>query len=215
MPPDQALDIWNIERAALSLWRSLEGLPHLPFVTDEELELGLPPDVIRALDFLDCINKAQSICSRCGGKCCHEMGCELYAPEMGGCPIACYRPVLCRFHYCERFGHEHEGLVKGLRDLLLSAASHPEETSREASALELNVLLYRASRKPEDPCPQLVEDMHRIMDAARRGEMGWQQAKEKLTRGVETHRTRAADIQLDINHVIDILVEPRKGDDDA
>lgn len=187
----------NTEKTARNLCRNLERLQYLPFVTDEEPEEQLELEVIQALNLLEGLNQAQAICSGCGGKCCQEMGCELFSPELEGCPIADYRPLLCRFHYCEKFGPEHEGLVKGLRDLFVSAAAHGEAGSRVALGLELNMLLYRACRKPDDPCPQLVENMRQIAAAARRGEMGWQEAKGKFRGEVETYmsmKRKEADI---------------------
>ncbi len=179
----------NTERIARKLCQNLERLPYLPFVTDEELGERLDPEVIQAFRLLESLNRAQGICYRCGGKCCHEMGCELFSPELGGCPIADYRPLLCRFHYCEKFGPEHEGLVKGLRDLFVSAAAHGEAESRVVLGLELNMLLYRACRKPDDHCPHLVENMRQIAAAAHRGEMSWQEAKGKFREEVETYRS--------------------------
>ena len=179
----------NTERTARNLRRSLETLPYLPFVTDEELEKRLELEVIQALNLLEKLNQAQGICSGCKGKCCEEMGCELFFPELDSCPIADYRPLLCRFHYCEKFGAEHEGLIKMLRDLFASAASHGEAESRVSSALELNMLLYRACRKPDDHCPQVVENMRQIAAAARRGVMNWQEAKGRFRVEVETFRS--------------------------
>ena len=180
----------NTEMTARNLYRSLETLPYLPFVTDEELGERLEPEVLQALSLLERLSQAEEICSRCRGKCCHEMECELFSPELEGCPIADYRPLLCRFHYCEKFSPEHEGLVKGLRDLFVSAASHGEAESRVVLGLELNMLLYRACRKPEDPCPPLVENIRQTATAAHRGEISWQEAKEKFRNEIETYRSK-------------------------
>ena len=179
----------NTERTARNLCLSLETIPYLPFITDGELAERLEPEVIQALNLLERLNRAQGICSRCGGKCCAEMGCELFSPDLEGCPIADYRPLLCRFHYCEKFGPEHEGLITGLRDFFASAAADEEAESRVVLGLELNMLLYRACRKPDDPCPQLVENMRQIAAAAQRGEMSWEEAKEGFRREVETYRS--------------------------
>jgi hypothetical protein len=179
----------KMERATQSLWRSIEQLPHLPFVIDKELEEGLEPQIVQALKLLDVLNLTERICSQCGGKCCHEMGCELFTRELGCCPISDYRPLLCRFHYCEKFGAEHEVLIKWLRDLFVSATSHGEAGSRAITALELNMLLFRACRASEAPCPQLVENLRQIVATARSGDISWQEAKEQLGKEVETYRS--------------------------
>lgn len=178
----------EVDLLTQNLWRSVERLPHLPFVTDTELEDNLDLQIVQALRLLDGINRAQSICSQCGGQCCRDMGCELFTAELGCCPIADYRPLLCRFHYCEKFGPEHETLIKWLRDLFAAAASHGEAGSRAVGALELNLLLLRTCRGADDPCPQLLENMCHITAAARSGEIGWQQAREQLNQQVEAYR---------------------------
>lgn len=169
----------EIERQAQALGACLARLPHLPFTTDEELRQVLEPDVTWALDLLDGLNLEQALCARCGGKCCRDMGCELFQPEQGGCPIARFRPILCRFQYCEQFGGEHEWLAKGLRDLVLATAAHLDGESREARALDLNVALYRASRRDTEPCPAPVQRIRRYAAAAYSGEIGWREAMER------------------------------------
>ena len=181
----------DMDRLTQNLWHSIEQLPHLPFVTDTELEDNLDLQIVQALRLLDGLNLAQSICSQCGGQCCRDMGCDLFTAELGCCPIADYRPLLCRFHYCEKFGLEHETLIKWLRDLFGAATSLGEAGSRAVVALELNLLLLRTCRGADDPCPQLLWDMRQITAAACSGEISWQQAKEQLNQQVEVYRSNS------------------------
>ena len=185
-----------MDRQTENLWHGIEQLPHLPFVTDAELEENLDPQIVQALRLLDGLNQAQRICHQCGGKCCREMGCELFAAELGCCPIADYRPLICRFQFCEKFGSEHETLIKWLRDLFVSATSHGQAGSREVAALELGLLLLQACRGPEDHCPQLIENMRQITDLARSGAISWQQARGQLIREVEVYRSRSLPEQV-------------------
>lgn len=188
--------VMEMERVAQNLWRSIEQLPHLPFVTDRELKDKLELQIVQALQLLDSLNQAQMICSQCGGKCCRDMGCELFISEIGCCPIADFRPLLCRFQFCEKFGSEHETLIKWLRDLFVSATSHGEAGSREARALELSLLLLRACRGPEDHCPQLIENMLQITALARSGAISWQEARGQLIKEVEVYRSSSGPNQL-------------------
>jgi len=180
-----------MEMATQNLWRSIEQLPHLPFVIDRELEEGLELQIVQALQLLDNLNLAQGICSQCGGKCCRDLGCDLFTPELGSCPIAEYRPLICRFHYCERFGSEQDVLIQWLRDLFTSATCHGEAGSRATTALELNMLMFRACKRSEDSCPQLVEKMGQIIAMARSEGISWQEAEEQLGREIEAYRSNS------------------------
>lgn len=179
----------EMNRPTQNLWHSIEQLPHLPFVTDAELEDKLDVQIVQVLRLLDGLNQAHSICSQCGGQCCRDMGCELFTPELGCCPIADYRPLICRFQFCEKFGSQHETLIKWLRDLFTSATGHGEAGSRAVRALELNLLLFQACRGADAPCPQLLQNICLITAAARSQEIGWQEARRQINQEVEAYRS--------------------------
>ena len=166
----------NIEHAIENLATNLDKFPQLPFVTDLEVREFCGQEVAQALEFLEGINKEGGICSACGGKCCQQMGCEFFYQAFGGCPIHEYRPVLCRFHYCEKFGEDQKSLIRELLDIFVSGVSRLEAESGAIPSIELNMLLYSACRKPEESYPQLIEDIRQIVAAAKRGEVDREKA---------------------------------------
>jgi len=178
----------NKEKAIQNLTLNIERFPQLPFIADCEVTELLSPEVSRALGLLDRISDEKGICSACGGGCCQQMGCELFAPEFGECPIHEYRPLLCRFHYCERFGTEHEALIRELIAIFTSAVSKLEAECRAIPAIELNMLLYGACRRADEPCPWPIEGMRQIMESARRGETTWHVARRMLGDAVQSYR---------------------------
>jgi hypothetical protein len=89
----------------------------LLLVTDREVEKLFGEEVVAVLEELDHLNQEGGVCSSCGGDCCRDMGCELYAPMFKRCPIYDLRPIICRLHFCHRFDAEGKSLVIELRDI--------------------------------------------------------------------------------------------------
>jgi len=102
------------------------GLAGLPLVTDGELRRLYGEEVIAAVARLELLEREQGICSRCGGQCCADIGCELYSPHWSSCPIHQWRPIACRLHFCHRFRGEAQSLALELRDVFLGSLSAAE-----------------------------------------------------------------------------------------
>jgi hypothetical protein len=100
--------------------------PQLAFVTDAQLE-ELLGDASASLAELQRADAERAICARCGGTCCAEIGCELYAAPFGRCPLADCRPIACRLHFCALFGAERRPQILQLRDLFVDWAASLEE----------------------------------------------------------------------------------------
>jgi hypothetical protein len=179
----------NIEQAIENLATNLDKFPQLPFVTDLEVREVFGQEVARALEFLEGTNKESGICSACGGKCCQQMGCEFFYQAFGGCPIHEYRPLLCRFHYCEKFGEDQKSLIRELSDIFVSGVSRLEAESGAIPSIELNMLLYSACRKPEESYPRLIKDIRHIVAAAKRGEVDREKAIMMLREEVLSYRS--------------------------
>ena len=158
----------------------LQGLSEMPFVTDAQVEDLFGRAVSQALSFLDRISAEQGICSSCRGKCCQEIKCELYLEDFQGCPIYDRRPLICRFHYCHRFGKEHKSLIIELRDLCLKAFDKLPEGSPAWHAIELNLDLYGICRKPGYPLSELIAEMKRVIEATRQKGLGLAEARGVL-----------------------------------
>lgn len=173
----------DVERAIENFTTNLDRFPQLPFITDIEIGKLFGQEVAQALESLERVNRDRDICSTCGGKCCQHMGCELFESSFEECPIHEYRPVLCRFHYCEAFGQDQESLVRELLDVFASGVARLEAENGAVPSIELNMLLYRACRKPEASCPRLIDDIRHIVAAASRG--GVDRGKAKIMLGEE------------------------------
>ena len=179
----------NIEQAIENLTTNLDKFPQLPFVTDLEVRELFGQEVTQSLEFLEGKNKEGGICSTCGGKCCQQMGCEFFYPAFGACPIHEDRPLLCRFHYCEKFGEDQKSLICELLDIFVSGVSRLEAESGAIPSIELNMLLYSECRKPEESYPRLIGDIRHIVDAAKRGEVDREKAIVMLREEVLSYRS--------------------------
>lgn len=183
----------NQQRAVTSFCRNSKRFPRLPFITDEELSVLFGPEVARSLLEFNGLNQERRICFTCGGECCEQMRCEIFAPEFEGCPIHEYRPFLCRFHFCPQFAPEMQAQARALRDICLESASRLETAHPAYPALELNLLLYRSCQRPEDKLPEPLLELRRIMVAAETRSLSWEEARARLREKVETYRERAED----------------------
>jgi hypothetical protein len=103
---------------AESFLARIAGWRQLAFVTDEQLG-GLVGGARVSLERLQRIDVEQGICARCGGICCAEIGCELFAAPFGRCPLHDLRPIACRLHFCALFGAAHRPQIVELRDLFV------------------------------------------------------------------------------------------------
>ena len=168
-----------------NLTEKTSGLSELPFITDAQIRECFGQEVSQALSFLDRFSAEQGICSSCGGRCCREIKCELYLEDFQGCPIYDQRPLICRFHYCHRFGKEHRSLIIELRDLCFDALDRLPKGSPAWRGLELNLDLYGVCRQSEEPPPELVLEMKRVMEATRRKRLSLEEARCILTRMLE------------------------------
>ena len=178
----------NTERAIENLIANLDRFPQLPFITDLELSQLFGQEVIQAIKFLEGINREHLICSACGGKCCQQMGCELFDEAFGECPVYEYRPVLCRLHYCEKFGDDQESLIRGLLDIFVRGVSRLETKHGAIPAIELNMLLYSSCRQPGEPGPPLIEDIGHIVAPLKSGEADREKVLTMLHEKIQAYR---------------------------
>lgn len=173
-------------KAARSFLTCALKLPYLPFITEDEMRRLFGEEMASALESLEEVNRSKDICGGCGGKCCQEMQCELYALSYGGCPIYKYRPVLCRLNYCAQFGAENKSLVLELRDVGVEAVSLLEADDPTAAAIELNMLLYGACRAPNEPAPAPIQRMKKAL-ALKRVALGRDEVEATLRRATQGH----------------------------
>lgn len=120
------------DKAIESFLRHAEELAHLSLVTDSELLKLYGEEVVAAIAGLEESGREEGVCLRCGGQCCRDIGCELYAPQFDRCPIYEFRPIACRLHFCHRFDAAGRSLVLALRDVFLGSLTAVESRTGEA-----------------------------------------------------------------------------------
>jgi hypothetical protein len=96
-------------------------LSRLPQVTDDEMRQLFSEDANSALSKLEAHNQQEKLCARCVRRCCLLVDCEVYTPELSGCPIYPFRPLLCRMHFCNQFAQVYPLIVKELGDIFLES----------------------------------------------------------------------------------------------
>jgi hypothetical protein len=108
--------------------------PKRIFLTDGEFELLFGAQIAEATRMLG--RHAAGICQSCAGECCRRIECEFYSDRFDNCPIHEYRPVKCRFYYCEKI-LENELLSDEARWLLNRPARELSERLRDSQGLAI------------------------------------------------------------------------------
>ena len=115
-------------KAIASFLDCVEQLTRLPLVTDQEMKGLFRDEVASALIELDHLNREKQICLYCDRNCCQKYGCEFYAPQLEWCPIFDMRPVICRFHFCEKFQPAAGLMVRELSEIYLDSLTVAAKT---------------------------------------------------------------------------------------
>jgi len=97
----------------------VDAYPQIVLVTQNEVEELFGKETVEALTELESFAHRHRLCADCGGKCCEDIGCELFAPQFGQCPIHSCRPIACRLHFCQKFDSPHKSTIIDLRDIFL------------------------------------------------------------------------------------------------
>lgn len=127
----------NREKAVTNFLQYIDRLTRLPLITDSEMSSLFGEEVVAAIEQLDRYNQEKQLCSDCVSRCCLACRCELYIPEFGCCPIHEYRPVLCRFHFCDSFREVGSSIIRELGDIFFDSLSAADrEGSPRARSFE-------------------------------------------------------------------------------
>ena len=169
---------------AISNFLSLvDQFGQLLLVTDEEVEKLFGEEVVAALAELDRSNREGRICSSCGGDCCRDMGCELYAPLFKRCPIYDLRPIICRLHFCHRFDVVSKSLVIELRDIFFGCFRAVDFwDSANLRSLDVPPLAGAS--------PELMAALSPIVASVRQGSLDPEHAAELIRRQAEDYRSK-------------------------
>ena len=165
----------------------VDRFPQMVLVTDEEVKELFGEEVSTALAELERFGRQESLCAGCGGTCCRDIGCELYASWLSLCPIYHFRPLACRFHFCHRFDALHKSLVIELRDIFLGCYMAVDfRDSANLRSLDCPPLA--------GVCPELVAALSPWIEAVREGSLDPERALEVIRREAERyHRTASCD----------------------
>lgn len=118
---------------------------------------------MEALAELKAYDALHHVCAECVDKCCRLVSCEFYEPNFPACTIHDFRPVICRLHFCHRFGSENKELIKALGDMFMSGLESAEKIDAIARFYDSPPLSPHAHK--------LVQQILPLFDAFREGEM--------------------------------------------
>jgi len=159
----------------------VDRFPQVLLVTDEEIVELFGTHVAAVLSKLERHGEETRSCTECGGDCCRDIGCELYAPEFGQCPIHDVRPIVCRFHFCHRFDSARKELIVGLRDIFLGCFRAVDMwDSPNLRSMDVPPLA--------EFCPDLVNVAVPIVQAVRQHRLDPQKAQEAIGREARAFR---------------------------
>jgi hypothetical protein len=164
----------------------VDQFPQIVLVTYKEIGDLFGEEVTTALTEMEHSSKENRICSDCGGVCCSDIGCELYAAQFGGCPIYAYRPIACRLHFCHRFDALYRSLIIELRDVFVGCFRAVDFSD----SLNLRSL---DSPPLKEACPEFVAAVGSYVNAVREGKLSADQATQTIHREAENYRNYRAD----------------------
>jgi Fe-S-cluster containining protein len=93
----------------------------LPLISDSEMDDLFGQEVADTLAALARRDQHERICLRCPSKCCWLVACEFFIPSLNQCAIHNFRPVLCRMHFCNKFGEQEKKVIVEIGDIFLDA----------------------------------------------------------------------------------------------
>lgn len=168
-------------RAITTFVERVEHFSQIVLITDKEIENLFGEEVSMVLTELERFMTQNRGCFDCGGACCNDIGCELYAPQYGRCPIYEYRPVACRLHFCHRLDDPYRPLIIELRDVFVGC--HDAMDFSDCSNL-------RSLDSPPlgDGCPEFVAAVSPYTVLVRNGSLDPDYAAQKICREVERYR---------------------------
>jgi hypothetical protein len=164
-------------KRAIESFRARSPEARLALVTDDELRSLFGAELAAVVDELARDERYAGLCRRCGGNCCAEIGCELFAPELDRCPIHAYRPIACRLHYCHLFDAAHRELVIALRDVFLACQGEA------APDLEGPPLLHSA--------PGLASRLRPLVEEMLAGRLSRAEGARRIAAEVARYRSQA------------------------
>ena len=175
--------------------KRVDRFSQMPLITGEEVASLFGEEVTQALAQLEHFTAENRICAECGGVCCRDIGCELYASQFGQCPIHEFRPIVCRFHFCQRFDGAGKSLIVELRDIFLGCLTAVDfRDSASLRSLDIPPLA--------EFCPELIAAVCPWVQAVRDGRLDPRQgANLVLQEAAEYHNVYSTGARGTDDHV--------------
>ncbi len=170
-------------RAVARFLDRVADFSQVALLTDEEVAALFGPQTAAVIAALDSYSRESGLCASCGGRCCRDIGCELYSPLFRQCPIYDTRPLLCRFHFCHLFDPVDKGLVIALRDVFMSCYT-ADQISRGTIARSMSVPPLNSG------CSVLVANARPVVDAVSEGRVTPEEGVRLVRAEVERYRRR-------------------------
>jgi hypothetical protein len=163
----------------------VDQFSQIALITSQEVEHLFGVEVTRALAELEHFMTENRICADCGGVCCRDIGCELYASQFGRCPIHEYRPIACRMHFCHRLDDPYRSIIIELRDVFAGCY-------RAIDFWDSPNLRSLDSPPFAEVCPQFVASVSSWVNAVREARLAPDRAAQMLCREAESYRRHRA-----------------------
>ena len=159
----------------------VDRFPQVVLVSDEEVKELFGDEVVAALGELEGYGLEENMCAGCGGICCRDIGCELYASQFSQCPIHDFRPIVCRFHFCRRFDDTGKSLVIDLRDIFLGCFRAVDLwDSANLRSMDIPPLV--------EVCPELVNAVDHLVAAVRENRLNPQMVEQRICLEAQKYR---------------------------
>lgn len=168
-------------RAISAFLDRVDRFSQIVLITDKEMENLFGEELTMVLTELQHFMAENQTCSDCGGSCCKDIGCELYAAQFGRCPIYEYRPVACRLHFCHRLDDPYRPLIIELRDVFIGC-HHAMDFSDSSNLRSLD------SPPLADVCPEFVEAVRSYTDLVRNGKLDPDHTAQRICEEAEKYR---------------------------
>ncbi len=170
-----------------SFLRQVDHFPQVVFVDYGLIQQLFGKEVSDALHRMEAFAARERVCDDCGGLCCQDVGCELYAPHFTICPIHRVRPIVCRFHFCHKFDVFDKPAVLQLRDIFLGCYMALDNWGHDnLRALDIPPLSTVVPEFTHRITPWVEEARDRQADPDEVARMVYAQAVDVLETGMRT-----------------------------
>lgn len=149
-------------RAISQFLERVDTFQQIVLITEEEVGRLFGEEVMTALARMERLACEHLLCSDCRGKCCEDIGCEVFAPQFRQCPIHTCRPIACRLHFCHKFDIPCKSTIIALRDIFVGCYQAVDIwNSRNIASLDSPPL--------SSHCPEFVEAIASLVASVREG----------------------------------------------